>query len=76
MNRKQLVLLSIIALAAAFIAWLAWASRQPPLLPDDAAHTTFVSAASCLECHGQEGAVSQSRQHPLGEDCVRCHGSR
>ncbi len=76
MNRKQLVLLAIIALVAAFIAWLAWSSRQPPLLPDDEVHATFESAGTCLDCHGREGAVPQSPKHPLGEDCVRCHGSR
>jgi len=76
MNRKQLVLLSFIALAAAFIAWLAWSSRQPPLLPDDETHATFESAGTCMSCHGPESAVPQSPRHPLGEDCVRCHGSR
>ena len=76
MNRKQRIILSFIAFAAAFIAWLAWSSRQPPLLPDDQTHATFVNATTCLECHGQDGAVPQTRQHPLGEDCVRCHGSR
>ncbi len=76
MNRKQGIILSVIVFAAAFIAWLAWSSRQPPLLPDDDAHATFVGAGTCLECHGPESAVPQSRQHPLGEDCVRCHGSR
>ncbi len=76
MNRKQWIILSCIAFAAAFVAWLAWSSRQPPLLPDDDAHASFSNAATCMECHGPEGAVPQSRQHPLGEDCVRCHGSR
>jgi hypothetical protein len=76
MNRKQWIMTFVLAVAAAFIAWLAWSSRQPPLLPIDDAHASFVSAATCLECHGQGGSVPQSRQHPLGEDCVRCHGSR
>jgi cytochrome c553 len=76
MNSKQWVILSVVAFAAAFIAWLAWSSRQPPLLPEDDAHASFVGAGACLECHGPEGAVPQSREHPLGEDCVRCHGRR
>ena len=76
MNRKQWIILSAIAFAAAFIAWLAWSSRQPPLLPDDDTHATFESAGNCLGCHGPEGPVPQAPKHPLGEDCVRCHGSR
>ena len=76
MNKRQWIILSVIAFAAAFIGWLAWSSRQPPMLPNDDTHTTFVSAGTCLDCHGQDGAVPRSRQHPLGEDCVRCHGSR
>ena len=76
MNTKQWIILSVIAFAAAFVGWLAWSSRQPPMLPTDDAHATFVSASTCLDCHGREGAVPQSQQHPLGEDCIRCHGSR
>lgn len=76
MNRKQLILLAIIFLSAALIAWLALSSRQPPLLPGDETHATFESAATCLACHGPEGTVPQAPKHPLGEDCVRCHGSR
>ena len=76
MNRRQWIILSFIAFAAVFIAWLARSSRQPPLMPDDEAHATFVNAFTCRECHGAEGTVSQSKQHPLGDDCVRCHGRR
>ena len=76
MNRKQWIILAVIASAAAFIAWLAWASRQPPLLPKDDAHETFASPGACMGCHGTEGAVPQSSRHPLGEECLRCHGSR
>ena len=76
MSRKQWIVLAAIAVAAGFIAWLALSSRQPPLLPTDDAHAAFESAASCLSCHGAEGAVPQSPRHPLGEDCLRCHGRR
>ena len=76
MNRKQWTLLSVIAFVAAFIAWLAWSGRQPPLLPKDDAHATFESAGSCMGCHGRDGASPQSPRHPLGNDCLRCHGSR
>jgi len=76
MNRKQSIVLAAIVIAAAFIAWLALSSRQPPLLPPDDAHTAFESAGACLSCHRADGAVPQSPRHPLGEDCLRCHGRR
>jgi cytochrome c553 len=70
------MVLAVIALAAGFVAWLAYATRQAPLLPDDDLHATFQSARACLGCHGPEGAVPQPPKHPLGEDCLRCHGRR
>ena len=76
MNRKQWVILVTIGLAAALTAWLALSSRQPPLLPRDEAHRSFESARVCLSCHGVDAAYPQSPRHPLGEDCLRCHGRR
>jgi cytochrome c553 len=76
MSRKQWVILGGIGVMAAFIAWLAWSSRQPPMLPQDDVHETFENAAACMSCHGPDGGVPQSPRHPLGEDCLRCHGSR
>jgi cytochrome c553 len=76
MSRKQWIVLVAIVIAAAFTAWLALSSRQPPLLPHDDAHATFESSTTCLGCHGADGAVPQLPRHPLGEDCLRCHGQR
>ena len=76
MSRKQWMILAAIGTVAAFVLWLALSSRQPPLLPDDDVHRTFESARACLDCHGSDGAVPKSAQHPLGEDCLRCHGTR
>ena len=74
MNRKQWALLAAILIAAGFIAWLARSSRQPPTLPKDDTHATFESAAACLSCHAPSAAVPRSPRHPLGDDCLRCHG--
>ena len=76
MKRRQWVILAAIGIAAAFIAWLAWSTRQPPLLPEDDVHASFQSPGVCRTCHGSDGAVPQSPRHPLGEDCLRCHGRR
>jgi hypothetical protein len=76
MKRKQMLVLVAIAIAAAFVAWLARSSRQPPLLPADDVHRTFETAAACLSCHAAGASVPQSSRHPLGDDCLRCHGPR
>jgi cytochrome c553 len=76
MSRKQLIILAAIVIAGGFIAWLALSSRQPPLLPVDDVHAVFESATTCLSCHAAEGAVPRSSRHPLGDDCLRCHGAR
>jgi hypothetical protein len=76
MSRKQWTLLAAIVIAAAFMAWLALSSRQPPLLPGDDTHAAFESAADCLSCHADSAAVPRSSRHPLGDDCLRCHGSK
>jgi cytochrome c553 len=76
MNRKQVAALAVIVAAAALVAWLALSSRQPPLLPRDEVHAPFESASACLTCHGEGGPFPRSKRHPLGEDCLRCHGRR
>ena len=76
MSRKQWIAIALIAAAAAFVAWLARSTRQAPLLPADETHSRFESAPACLACHGPDAPVPRSRQHPLGDECLRCHGSR
>ena len=41
MSRKQWMVLAALVLAAAFVAWLARSSRQPPMLPTDDTHATI-----------------------------------
>ena len=76
MSRKQGALLVALAAAAAFVAWLAFHGRQPPLLPGDETHASFVSPAECLTCHGPDASVPRGPKHPLGDECLRCHGNR
>lgn len=76
MRRVQVILFVLLGLAAAGIALLALRTRQPPLLPADRDHAAFLSAGRCLTCHGPGGVLPRSKNHPLGDDCLRCHGSR
>jgi cytochrome c553 len=73
MSRKQWILLAALVVAAGFVAWLALSSRQPPILPADDVHASLEST-ECMSCHGIDGAVPRSARHPLGDDCLRCHG--
>ena len=76
MRRKQTVLLTLLALLAAFIGWVALRTKQPPLLPADDVHTTEGAPDRCLTCHGPDGGVPRSKNHPAGNECFRCHGTR
>ena len=76
MSRKQWIILAAIGIGAAFVLWLALSSRQPPLLPEDDLHARFENARACLSCHGSDGVVPRSARHPLGDECLRCHGTR
>jgi len=75
MKRVQIVSILAIVVLAALVVFLAVRGRQPPVLPVDADHGRFVSTGACLSCHGPEGASPQSKNHPLGSDCMRCHGT-
>jgi cytochrome c553 len=73
MSRNQIVLLIVLALVAALVLALALRSRQAPFLPGDEDHRSSPSAQPCAECHGPDGVLPRSQNHPLGEDCFRCH---
>ena len=74
MKPLQTSLFAVILVVAGFVVFLALRSRQPPVLPADAEHAAFTGAAACLTCHGPAGSSPQSKNHPLGDDCLRCHG--
>ena len=76
MNRRQLVWIVILILGAAFVGVLVLRNRQAPRLPVDIDHAAFRGADACLECHGPDGGAPQSRNHPVGRDCLNCHGVR
>lgn len=76
MNRKQAILLGILAAFAGLVAVLALRNPQPPLIPQDDAHTAATSVTACLTCHDTGGTAPRDTNHPVGNDCSRCHGWR
>ena len=78
MSRRQGVLLAILVAVAAAVCWLALRTRQPPVLPADATHAASLGAGpvQCLTCHGPGRPSPRGPNHPLGDDCFRCHGTR
>ncbi len=74
MKPAQIVSIIAIVALAALVIFLAWRGRQPPVLPVDADHARFISSGACLSCHGPEGISPQPKNHPLGAECMRCHG--
>jgi len=74
-NRRQAILLALLAATAALVIGLATRTRQPPLVPRDDVHAIGGPTAACLACHGPDGTSPRGPNHPLGEDCLRCHGS-
>ena len=75
MGRTQKILLVGIALLAVVVVFFATRNRQPPILPEDANHAGF-SIPNCLRCHGPQGEKPRGMNHPVGDDCARCHGTR
>lgn len=73
MKRTQLIALGAVALFAALVIVLALRNRQAPVLPADEDHV-WVSTESCDSCHSAEGGLPRSLNHPVGKDCLRCHG--
>ena len=71
--KRKAVLIALIVLAAAFVVVLALRNREAPPMPNDPNHYTFFDAESCLKCHGPGKLAPQGENHPIGNDCLRCH---
>lgn len=75
MSRTQGILFGVLAVVALLVVWLSFRTRQPPVLPLDEDHRARSDTEACLVCHGPEGGYPRSSNHPLGFDCLRCHGT-
>ena len=74
MSKTQRILMTSLVVVLLAVALLAWRVRQPPVMPADSAHTSFVNPKRCLVCHGPDGESPRTVNHPVGQDCARCHG--
>lgn len=74
MNRRQAILLGVLAAFALLVIALAFRNPQPPRIPTDEPHAAASSTAACLTCHGEGGSSPRDANHPVGNDCSRCHG--
>jgi len=66
--------LTAVLAIAGLVFYLSMRTRQAPLLPTDADHERFVTSVACLTCHGPDGALPQSTNHPVRNDCMSCQG--
>jgi hypothetical protein len=73
LSRTQKIAIAALAVFCVLVAWLALRNRQPPFVPNDEDHVG-VPVAGCETCHGPDGVYFRGRNHPLGNDCTRCHG--
>ncbi len=76
MSRTQIILFTVIALILILVLVLAFRTGPIPFLPDDEEHRDAVTVHECLVCHGAGESFPRSANHPLGEDCFRCHSRR
>jgi cytochrome c553 len=75
MSRSKKISFLALALLALLVGVLVSRNRQAPQLPPDSDHVGFSGVDLCLDCHGPEGVLAKSRNHPVGNDCFRCHGT-
>ncbi len=73
MKRTQWIALGALALLALLVLRISMTSRTPPFLPADADHGPAVPLQRCLDCHSAGGEMPRGPDHPVGNDCSRCH---
>lgn len=74
MKRPQWIAVGGLVVLAGLVLVLMLRNRQAPALPGDTNHV-WHGADTCLVCHNTNGVAPRTPNHPVGRDCLRCHGS-
>ncbi|MCH7780878.1 MAG: hypothetical protein IH848_08530 [Acidobacteria bacterium] len=74
MKRVQWIAVGGLVAFAALVLLLMLRNRRAPALPPNATHI-WRGADACLVCHDTNGMRPRTSNHPVGRDCLRCHGS-
>ncbi len=67
---------SLLLIAGAIVGvlfFLSTTGKQPPAIPDDAAHRTVAAQEECLRCHAPGMQAPLKAAHPPKEQCLICH---
>lgn len=72
-QRTQVIAVLVLLVVALLVGTLVCRGRQAPFLPVDADHARFVGHGPCDECHGPDAGAPRGENHPIGNDCMRCH---
>ncbi len=60
-------------LVIAGMIWLLATRQPPPEIPSDPVHQEARRASTCVECHGVDGPMPRTKNHPLNDRCFQCH---
>ncbi|RMH60039.1 MAG: hypothetical protein D6678_06830 [Zetaproteobacteria bacterium] len=71
-NKRDAMFLAVIAVVILLLV-LGTKERTTKPVPDDPVHQRVTKRATCLKCHGPDGARPQPPGHVRGGQCFQCH---
>ena len=76
MKKNQIIALIALAALAVLAVLFAMSAKEPPALPANNTHAVWNGPERCHVCHGPGAAQAKPKNHPIGNDCLRCHDHR